>query len=249
MAALDKWDVSWVDQLTENELDWLIAHLDKKGISSPYDSSNQSFGLSKKEHVCNRLVTINSEGKYRKIRQSYRQFKYRQSSSSKSRSYTLSNQAIIQLGKLRSSLAQAQSRTIPLSNSDVIEHLIHDTYNGIIDRKRIERLAQKQLKHEKEIEKLRYERVNFGNARMTELKKRAQSNQTPIVEQLTEENENLCQELEGAMNENALLHHKIDNQTSCHNEIISENEKLKSEVDQLKKQIQVFLEAKKRLDL
>ncbi|MDF5056388.1 hypothetical protein P3593_11670 [Vibrio parahaemolyticus] len=249
MTALDKWDVSWIDQLTENELDWLIAHLDKKGISSPYDSSNQSFGLSKKEHACNRLVTINSEGEYRKIRQSYRQFKYRKSSSSKSRSYTLSNQAITELDKLRSTLSQAQSRAIPLSNSDVIEHLIHDTYNGIIDRKRIERLAQKQLKHEKEIEKLRYERVNFGNARMAELKKRAQSNRAPIVEQLTEENENLCQELEGAMNENALLKHKIDNHKSYHDEVISENGRLKSEIDQLKKQNQALLEAKKRLDL
>ncbi|MEZ8407909.1 hypothetical protein AB6C88_08890 [Vibrio splendidus] len=249
MRALDKWDVSWVDQLTENELDWLITHLDKKGISSPYDSSDQSFGLSKKEHACNRLVTINSEGEYRKIRQSYRQFKYRQSSSSKTRSYTLSNQAITELDKLRSSLSQAQSRAIPISNSDVIEHLIHDTYNGLIDRKRIDRLAQKQLKHDKEIEKLRYERVNFGNARMAELKKRAQSNHTSIVEQLTEENKNLYQELEDKLTENALLQHKIDTKTSLHDGFLSENERLKSEVDQLKKRIQALLEAKKRLDL
>ncbi len=249
MAALDKWDVSWVDQLTENELDWLIAHLNKKGISSPYDSSNQSFGLSKKEHACNRLVTINSEGEYRKIRQSYRQFKYRQSSSSKSRSYTLSNQAITVLDKLRSSLSQAQSRAIPLSNSDVIEHLIHGTYNGLIDRKRIDRLAQKQLKHEKEIEKLRYERVNLGNARMADLKKRAQSNQDPMVEQLAAENKKINDELGESLVKNAFLQHKLDNSQSSQEEVLSENERLKSEVDQLKKQIQALLEAKKRLDL
>lgn len=249
MTALNKWDVSWVEQLTENELDWLIAHLDKKGISSPYDSNSQSFGLSKKEHACNRLVTINSEGEYRKIRQNYRQFKYRQSSSSKSRSYTLSNRAITEIDKLRSSLAQAQGKTIPLSNSDVIEHLIHDTYNGIIDRKRIERLAQKQLKHEKEIEKLRYERVNFGNARMAELKKRAQSNQDPMVEQLAEENKKISDELGESLVKNALLQHKIDDSQSSQEELLSENERLKSEVDQLKKQIQALLEAKKRLDL
>lgn len=249
MGALDKWDVSWVDQLTENELDWLITHLDKKGISSSYSSSDQSFGLSKKEHACNRLATLNSESEYRKIRQSYRQFKYRQSSSSKTRSYTLNNQAITELDKLRSSLSQAQSRAIPLSNSDVIEHLIHDTYNGLIDRKRIDRLAQKQLKHDKEIEKLRYERVNFGNARMAELKKRARSNQTPIVEQLTLENEKLYQELENSVNKNALMTHKFDEHKCFHEETISENTRLKSEIAQLKKHIQALLDAKKRLNL
>ncbi|MCW4444188.1 hypothetical protein L8S00_06810 [Vibrio splendidus] len=249
MKALDKWDVSWVDQLTENELDWLITHLDKKGISSPYDTISESFDLSKKEYVCNRLVTINSAGEYRKIRQSYRQFKYRQSSSSKTRSYTLSNQAITELDKLRFSLAQAQNRNTPLSKSDVIEHLIYDTYNDLIDRKSVERLAHKQLKHEKDIEKLRYEKINFANARMEKLRERAQSNQTSVIDQLTVENEELYKELESEMNINSLLEDKIKTQTSLHDEFLSENERLKSEVDQLKKRIQALLAAKKRLGL
>ncbi|WP_394142126.1 hypothetical protein [Vibrio chagasii] len=249
MATLGKWDVSWLERLTENELDWLISHLDKKGISSSYSSSDQSFGLSKKEHACNRLATLNSESEYRKIRQSYRQFKYRQSSTSKSRSYTLSNQSIAELEKLRSSLAQAQGRDVSLSNSDVIEHMIHDTYNGLIDRKRIDRLAQKQLKHEKEIEKLRYEKVNFNNLRMAELKKRTQSNQTPMAEQLAAENKKINEELGETLVKNAFLQHKFDSSQSYQEQIVSENERLKAEVKQLKTQIQALLQAKKRLQL
>lgn len=249
MTALGKWDVNWLEPLTENELDWLISHLDKKGISSSYSSSDQSFGLSKKEHACNRLATLNSEGEYRKIRQSYRQFKYRQSSTSKCRSYTLSNQSIAELEKLRSSLTRVQGRDVSLSNSDVIQHLIHDTYNGLIDRKRIDRLAQKQLKHEKEIEKLRYEKVNFNNVRMAELKKRTESNQTPMVEQLTAENKRINEELGELFVKNAFLQHKFDTSQSHQEKLVSENERLKAEVEQLKTQVQALLQSKKRLQL
>lgn len=61
--------------------------------------------------------------------------------------------------------------------------------------------------------------------------------------------EKLCQELQNSINENALQTHKLKTYKSLHDDVVSENSKLKSEVDRLNEEIQAILKVKKYLNL